>query len=82
MHRRRIIWLALLVAVAVASIVVYTSSIRRARYGRIIIENDSSDAGVTNVAKVQARFGYDPYFDRVNYHGAIVFQTNAVAHSR
>ena len=79
MKQRRYIWLVLLVAAALAVIFSYSSSVRDARPGRIIVERDVSDT----VGTASGKAGYDPYFNQVNYFATNVPPgTNAIARSR
>jgi hypothetical protein len=81
MRRRRYTWLGFLVVAALAVIFSYSWSGRTARSERIKVERHVSNT--VGIATAEAKTGYDPYFDRVNYFGTIMLSaTNAVARSR
>ncbi len=65
MTRRKIAWLALLMALTVAGLLRYSWSVQSARPRRVVVGRDVSDA--PSVKPAQAKSGYDPYFVRVNH---------------
>jgi hypothetical protein len=65
MKRRKMSWLALLLAVAVAGLICYSGSVQSARSRRVVVGRDASDA--PRVKSAQSKSGYDPYFVRVNH---------------
>ena len=81
MNRRRITWLVLLMATALAFIFSHLSPVHGARSARIVVGKDVGDAAPHDPAKAKA--SYDSYFDRVNYPGTIVLSgTNAMTPSQ
>jgi ABC-type oligopeptide transport system substrate-binding subunit len=81
MKRRKIAWLALLLAVAVAGLLRYSWSVQGARSRRVMVGRDVSDASSVNPA--QAKSGYTPYFVRANHSANITLPgTNTTARTQ
>jgi hypothetical protein len=77
MKKRRILLLLLPVAVAFAFVLSQPLVLRYGRSKRVVVARDDSD--ISGVDRAKAKAGYDPYFNRVNYSGAIVIPgTNAI----
>jgi len=78
MKRRRIIWLALLVAAAVAVTAGYSRSVRQGKSKPIKIERDIGHAASTPPPRVGT--GYSFCFVQVNHSGGFaLYGTNAIA---
>jgi hypothetical protein len=81
MKRKKITWLALLVAAVFAFVLSQWPPFHRAPAERIVFGRDVDDITPTSPSNIKP--GYEPYFNRVNYFAKIVLSgTNAITPGR